>query len=67
MFRWAYQSPIKRALSYQAHDYCSECWGGDTRLSDKYLTSLLRFTGENRELVCSWMRGLRLRGMKTLC
>jgi hypothetical protein len=58
MMRWAYQSPIKRVLSYQVHDYCSEYWGGDTRLSDKYLTSLLRFAGENRELVCSWMRTL---------
>jgi hypothetical protein len=58
MMRWAYQSPIKRVLSYQAHDYCSEYWCRDTRLSDKYLTSLLRFTGENRELACAWMRGL---------
>jgi hypothetical protein len=58
MFRWAYQSPIKRVLSYRAHDYCSERWGPDTRLSDKYLTSLLRFVGENRELVCSFMRTL---------
>jgi hypothetical protein len=58
MFRWAYQSPIKRVLSYQAHDYCSERWGGDTLLSDKYLAALLRFIGENRELACSWMRAL---------
>jgi hypothetical protein len=58
MFRWAYQSPIKRVLSYQTHDYCSERWGGGVRLSDKYLSSLLRFIGENRELVCSWMRTL---------
>jgi hypothetical protein len=58
MFRWAYQSPIKRVLSYQVHDYCSECWGGEALLSDKYLSSLLRFVGENRELVCSFLRRL---------
>jgi hypothetical protein len=58
MMRWADQSPIKRVLSYHVHDYCSECWGGDIRLSDKYLTSLLRFLRENRELVLSWMWGL---------
>jgi hypothetical protein len=58
MMRWAYQSPIKRVLAYQAHDYSSEHWCPDIRLSDKYLTGLLRFTGENRELVPSWMRGL---------
>lgn len=58
MFRWAYQSPIKRALAYQAHDYCSERWIPQVRLSDKYLTSLLRFVGENREMAVSWMRGL---------
>jgi transposase len=56
--RWAYQSPIKRVLAYQAHDYSSEHWCPDIRLSDKYLTGLLRFTGENREAVLSWMRGL---------
>jgi transposase len=58
MFRWAYQSPIKRALAYQMHDYCSERWNPHVRLSDKYLTSLLRFVGENRQAVVSWMRGL---------
>jgi hypothetical protein len=58
MFRWACQSPIKRVSSYQAHDYCSERWGGDALLSDKYLTALLRFIGESRELVCSFMRAL---------
>jgi hypothetical protein len=58
MFRWAYQTPLKRVLAYQTHDYCSEYWGKDVRLSDKYLTALLRFIGENRELVCSWMRAL---------
>jgi hypothetical protein len=58
MMRWAYQSPIKRVLAYQVHDYSSEYWSQDIRLSDKYLTSLLRFIGERRELVLSFMRDL---------
>jgi hypothetical protein len=62
MMRWAYQSSIKRVLAYQVHDYSGEHWCPDIRLSDKYLTGLLRFTGENREAVLSWMRGLLPRG-----
>jgi hypothetical protein len=31
MFRWAYNSPIKRVLNYHAHDFCSEHWS-------KYIT-----------------------------
>ncbi|MHB9292739.1 hypothetical protein Holit_01842 [Hollandina sp. SP2] len=58
MMRWAYQSPIKRVPAYQVHDYCSFRWCPDIRFSDKYLTSLLRFSGENRELVRSFMRHL---------
>jgi hypothetical protein len=58
MMRWAYQSPIKRVLAYQIHDYSSEYWGQDIRLSDKYLTALLRFVGERRERVLSFMRAL---------
>jgi hypothetical protein len=58
MFRWAYQSPVKRALAYQRHDYCSEQWTPHVRLSDKYLTALLRFVGENRQMAVSWMQGL---------
>ena len=58
MFRWAYQSPIKRALSYQSHDYCNEVWSAKTSLSDKQITSFLKYVGENRELVVQWMKYL---------
>jgi hypothetical protein len=58
MFRWAYQSPIKRALSYQSHDYCNEVWSAKTSLSDKQITSFLKYVGENRELAVQWMKYL---------
>jgi hypothetical protein len=56
MMRWAYQTPIKRVLFYQSHDYSSEQWNVGVRLSDKYISSLLKFVGENREMVLSWLR-----------
>lgn len=57
MMRWAYQSPIKRAVRYHAHDYCSEVWSKNT-LSDKQISQALKHLGENREVVVSWMRSL---------
>lgn len=56
MMRWAYQTPIKRVSFYQSHDYSSEQWNVGVRLSDKYISSLLKFVGENREKVLSWLR-----------
>jgi transposase len=57
MMRWAFQSPIKRAPSYFAHDYCSEqyCKNG---LSDKDFSNALKFVGENREALTQWMKEL---------
>jgi hypothetical protein len=58
MMRWAYQSPIKRVLNYQVHDYCSEQWCRETKLSDKQITAVLKSVGENREQVVGWMKKL---------
>lgn len=55
MFRWAYQSPIKRAQEYHAHDYGSDELYGKP-LTDKVLSLTLKRTGENREKVVEWMR-----------
>jgi hypothetical protein len=55
MMRWAYQTPIKRATYYHAHDFCSEYWSGCS-LSDKIISSTLKTFGENREKVLEWMK-----------
>jgi len=57
MMRWAYQSPIKRAVRYHAQDYCSEYWSKES-LSDKQISQALKHVGQNREVVVSWMRSL---------
>jgi transposase len=58
MMRWAYQSTIKRIVNYQAHDFCSENWCKGTMLSDKKVTALLKYFGENREDVIEYMKSL---------
>lgn len=55
MMRWAYQSPIKRAANYHSHDFCSEQWSSAS-MSDKKISNTLKFIGENREVVVSWMK-----------
>lgn len=55
MMRWAYQSPIKRATNYHAHDFCSEQWSSSS-MSDKKISSALKFVGENREVLVAWMK-----------
>lgn len=55
MMRWAYQSPIKRVTNYHAHDFCSELWSSST-MSDKKISSALKFIGENREVLVEWMK-----------
>lgn len=55
MMRWAYQSPIKRAVNYHIHDYCSEVWSKKS-ISDKHISDALKFIGQNREAVLDWMR-----------
>lgn len=57
MMRWAYQTPIKRATYYHAHDFCSDDWS-KTALSDKIISQNLKYLGENREQVVSWMKTL---------
>ncbi|MBC7553450.1 MAG: transposase [Taibaiella sp.] len=55
MMRWAYQSPIKRAANYHAHDFCSEYWSKEA-ISDKQLSEALKFIGQNREALVTWMK-----------
>lgn len=55
MMRWAYQSPIKRVANYHAHDFCSEYWG-DSSMNDKKISAALKFIGENKEVLVSWMK-----------
>jgi len=55
MMRWAYQSPIKRASNYHAHDFCSEVWSKKS-ISDKEISKTLKFVGQNREALVDWMK-----------
>jgi transposase len=57
MMRWAYQTPIKRATNYHSHDFCSEHWASKS-MSDKIISSSLKYFGENREKVVAWMQTL---------
>lgn len=55
MMRFAYQCPLKRIPYLHQHDYCSQDW--DTKgLNDKKITNVLRFVGENRNLLVDWMK-----------
>lgn len=54
MMRWAYQSPIKRASNYHAHDFCSQVWSTES-ISDKLISDSLKFAGQNREAIVEWM------------
>jgi hypothetical protein len=58
MMRWAYQAPIKRTANYHAHDFCSEVWSKE-RISDKHISDALKFFGQNRDAVVSWMREIQ--------
>ena len=55
MMRWAHQSPIKRAVNYHAHDFCSEVWSKES-ISDKQISDSLKFVGQNRESLVEWMK-----------
>jgi len=57
MMRWAYQTPIKRSSYYHSHDFCSEHWATKS-MSDKTISENLKYFGENREKIVSWMRTL---------
>ncbi|MDR1637948.1 MAG: transposase [Treponema sp.] len=56
MFRWAYQSPIKRASLYHAHHFSAEFWATDRALTDKAVSGALQSIGENRGLVMTWLK-----------
>jgi hypothetical protein len=58
MMRWAYQTPIKRASYYHTHDMCSEHWATGGVMSDKTISLMLKYFGENREKVVGWMKTL---------
>jgi hypothetical protein len=55
MMRWAYQSPIKRASNYHAHDFCSEVWSKKS-ISDKEISKTLKFVGQNRKVLEDWKK-----------
>jgi transposase len=55
MMRWAYQTPIKRAAGYHAHDFCSEFWSTKS-FSDKIISATLKTFGENRQKAVEWMK-----------
>jgi hypothetical protein len=57
MMRWAYQTPIKRATRYHAHDFCSQEWSNRS-MSDKLISDTLNRIGQNREKVVDWMKTL---------
>ncbi len=57
MYRWAYNSPIKRVPYYYHHDFCSLEFT-HKQLTDKKVSHVLRTVGENRTAVVSWMKSL---------
>jgi hypothetical protein len=59
MFRWAYNSPIKRASFYYNHDYCCQVFSLKS-VSDKTVSDTLKLVGERRTEVVAWMKSLML-------
>lgn len=57
MFRWAYNTPIKRAPYYYSHDFCSQEFGVKS-ISDKAISDTLKQVGERRTEVVAWMKSL---------
>lgn len=57
MFRWAYNSPIKRAPYYYNHDFCSQVFS-KISVDDKRVSDVLKSVGEQRTAVISWMKSL---------
>jgi len=57
MFRWAYNTPIKRAPYYYDHDFCSQVFGKKT-IDDKLISDTLKSVGEHRTAVVDWMKSL---------
>ena len=57
MFRWAYNTPIKRAPYYYTHDFCSQAFGVKS-VDDKAFSNTLKTVGEQRTKVVEWMKSL---------
>lgn len=57
MYRWAYNTPIKRAPHYYNHDYCSQEFS-KKKITDKEISAMLKLIGENRDKVVKWMRSM---------
>lgn len=57
MFRWAYNTPIKRAPYYYSHDFCSQVFGRKS-VDDKSVSDMLKSVGERRTAVVEWMKSL---------
>ena len=57
MFRWGYNTPIKRAPVYFSHDYCSQTFSVKST-SDKVFSDMLKQLGEQRTKVVDWMKVL---------
>ena len=55
MFRWSFQSPIKRMQYLHSHDFCSQEMA-ISGINDKTISATLKFVGENRDAVVRWMR-----------
>ncbi len=57
MFRWGYNTPIKRAHYYYNHDFCSHLFGRKS-IDDKIVSFMLKQVGEQRSTVVNWMQSL---------
>lgn len=57
MFRWAYNTPIKRAPYYYKHDFCSQLFSGKL-IDEKMISNMLKSIGEQRTTVVEWMKSL---------
>src|SRR5690554_8001404 len=57
MFRWAYNTPIKRVPYYYNHDFCSQVFG-KISVDDKLVSATLKSVGEHRTAVLKWMKSL---------
>jgi hypothetical protein len=55
MFRWAYNTPIKRAPYYYHHDFCSQVFACKST-DDKMFSDTLKLVGERRTDVIEWMK-----------
>lgn len=57
MFRWGYNTPIKRAPYYYNHDFCSQVFS-KMSVDDKLVSDTLKAIGEHRTAVVAWMKSL---------